>query len=115
MLEDGLKKLNDWEAAVEKETEKTKDTKGKKRAKEPKEVKEAKGIPRKKFLTQPTAEGLRMTLSSMLEFIPYMRKQFQSPPILTGKINQDSLEVRLKSKFFRVMNSETTILIYCFF
>lgn len=70
IIEETLHKLNQWEQYVDE---------GK--------------IPRDKFLTRQTAEGLRVTLKSTLELIDYLTSECGFPYVLTGRINQDSLEV----------------------
>lgn len=45
------------------------------------------------FLTNNTAEGLRVTLTSSMQICCYMQEKYNMSYILTGKINQDSLEV----------------------
>lgn len=54
-------------------------------------------IPKSAFLTKETAEGLRMTLSSTLDLIKDLVNNYAFPYVLTGKINQDALEVWLIS------------------
>ncbi|KAH7942060.1 hypothetical protein HPB49_020112 [Dermacentor silvarum] len=44
------------------------------------------------FLTQSTAEGLRVTMLSMLEISEYLLNQCGFKYVLTGKLNQDPLE-----------------------
>lgn len=48
----------------------------------------------KHFLTNNTAEGLRVTLTSTLEICTYLKEKYGIQYILTGKINQDDVEVR---------------------
>ena len=45
------------------------------------------------FLTSQTAEGLRMTLNSTLDLSAYLLEKLKFDVVLTGRINQDSLEV----------------------
>ena len=45
------------------------------------------------FLTTNTAEGLRVTLHATIDMCHYLHDQFQFKYLLTGKLNQDSLEV----------------------
>jgi len=45
------------------------------------------------FLSDNTAEGLRVTLNSTIEIIKYLIEEFNFSYILTGKITQDNLEV----------------------
>lgn len=47
------------------------------------------------FLTKQTAEGLRVTLRSMIDITEYLITEFNFPNVLSGIINQDSLEVCL--------------------
>ncbi|XP_011875542.1 PREDICTED: uncharacterized protein LOC105566272 [Vollenhovia emeryi] len=47
------------------------------------------------FLTQETAQGLRITIQSTIELCRYFIEKFQFENLLTGKVNQDNLE-----KFF---------------
>jgi len=46
------------------------------------------------FLTNNTAEGLRVTLTSILEICTYLKDKYGIRYILTGKNNQEALEVR---------------------
>ncbi|CAI6368522.1 unnamed protein product [Macrosiphum euphorbiae] len=48
----------------------------------------------KHFLTNNTSEGLRVTLTSTLEICTYLKEKYGIQYILTGKINQDDVEVR---------------------
>uniref|UniRef100_A0A2S2PUB1 Transposable element P transposase-like RNase H C-terminal domain-containing protein n=1 Tax=Schizaphis graminum TaxID=13262 RepID=A0A2S2PUB1_SCHGA len=48
-----------------------------------------------KFLSDNTAEGLRVTLNSTIDITKYLIKEFNFSYVLTGKITQDNLE-----KFF---------------
>lgn len=48
----------------------------------------------KHFLTNNTAKGLRVTLTSTTEMCAYLKEKYGIRYILTGKINQDALEVR---------------------
>ena len=45
------------------------------------------------FLISQTAEGLRMTLNSTLDLSAYFLEKLKFDVVLTGRINQDSLEV----------------------
>ena len=45
------------------------------------------------FLTQNTAQGLRITLHSAMDLCLYMSEKYNFTYLLTGKINQDPLEV----------------------
>jgi len=63
-------------------------------------------ITEKLFLTKSTAEGLRVTLNSTLAMTNYLVEKFEFKYILTGKINQDALEV------FITFNSNNFNLIY---
>jgi len=46
-----------------------------------------------KFLSDNTAEALRVTLISTIDITKYLIKEFNFSYVLTGKINQDNLEV----------------------
>ncbi|XP_071640111.1 uncharacterized protein [Temnothorax longispinosus] len=70
VIEESLKKLDAWE----------------------KQVREKK-LSNDLFLTKPTAEGLRVTLKSMLDLITYLTEHCGFSYVLTGRINQDPLEV----------------------
>lgn len=60
-------------------------------------------IKKEQFLTSNTAEGLRVTLQSMMDLIVYMNSKFNFDYILTGRVNQDSLEVSyFKSVLFLI-------------
>lgn len=50
-------------------------------------------ITQDEFLTQTTAEGLRVTLRSTIEMSRYLLEKCNFTYVLTGKMNQDSLEV----------------------
>lgn len=45
------------------------------------------------FLTQSTAQGLRVTLKSTVELSKYLLEHCNFKYVLTGKLNQDCLEV----------------------
>jgi len=45
------------------------------------------------FLTTSTAEGLRVTLISCKQLADYKNEKYDFQYLLSGKINQDSLEV----------------------
>lgn len=45
------------------------------------------------FLTKNTADGLRVTITSTLQICDYLQKHYNMAYILTGKINQDRVEV----------------------
>ena len=47
------------------------------------------------FLTDNTAEGLRVTLRSTIDLTHYLITEHDCEYVLTGKINQDPLEVTL--------------------
>lgn len=60
----------------------------------------------KDFLTQETAEGLRVTLHSIIEIIEYLHSVCGLSYVLTAKLTQDVLEVSLYfsseySQFFK--------------
>lgn len=50
-------------------------------------------ITENEFLTRQTAEGLRVTLQSMIDITHYLKNEFNIPCVLSGNINQDALEV----------------------
>lgn len=52
-----------------------------------------KTISKDEYLTQNTAEGLRVTLKSTIELSKYLLEQCGFKYILTCKMNQDRLEV----------------------
>jgi len=61
------------------------------------ELKEKKGlITSDEFLTRETSEGLRVTITSTIQICEYLINNFGFEYILTGKINQDNLEVRFR-------------------
>ena len=70
IIEDSIRWLNDWEDNYKS---------GK--------------IDSSEFLTKNTAEGLRVTLHSALDLCVYVTEKYSFSYLLTGKINQDSLEV----------------------
>jgi len=45
------------------------------------------------FLTSNTTKGLRITLTSSMQICCYLKKKYDMNYVLTGKINQDSLQV----------------------
>lgn len=72
-MQESLRKLNAWET-----------------------LKELNIIQKHEFLTYQTAEGLRVTLTSMLHLTDYLvSEEFKFDKVITGNINQDPLEVRL--------------------
>jgi len=50
-------------------------------------------ITKEQFLTESTAEGLRVTLMSTISLIRDLTEKFGFKYVLTGKITQDCLEV----------------------
>lgn len=52
-----------------------------------------KKIHKDEYLTQSTADGLRVTIKSTLELSKYLLEQCEFKYILTCKMNQDRLEV----------------------
>ncbi|XP_063986279.1 uncharacterized protein LOC135167229 isoform X2 [Diachasmimorpha longicaudata] len=72
LIQSSLDKLNIWEQNVQE-----------------------KKISRDSFLTQQTADGLRVTLMSMLHMVKYLVEKYGFPFVFTGRVNQDALE-----KFF---------------
>ena len=72
ILEDFLKWLDEWEKRVEDNL-----------------------IPRECFLTDSTAEGLRMTVRSTFDLANYLLRDKKYNYVLTGKINQDPLGVSI--------------------
>lgn len=50
-------------------------------------------IKENEFLTKPTSEGLRITLTSSIQLIEYLLGECGFSYVLTAKFNQDSLEV----------------------
>lgn len=69
MLKYSLKWLNDWEARA------------------------GVDVTDNQFLTKSTSEGLRVTLNSCIELTDYLIDKFGFKYVLSGKINQDALEV----------------------
>lgn len=47
------------------------------------------------FLTQSTAEGLRVTITSTIELTKYLLDECNFSYVLTAKMNQDNLEVNI--------------------
>lgn len=45
------------------------------------------------FLTPQTADGLRVTIKSTLDLVKYLTTNVGFSSVLTGRLNQDSLEV----------------------
>jgi len=54
---------------------------------------EAGKIESQDFLIKSTSEGLRVTLTSSIDFSDYLRDKYNFNYLLTEKVNQDSLEV----------------------
>lgn len=52
------------------------------------------------FLTHNTADGLRMTIASTLDIVEYLHEGCDFSYVLTGKMNQDCLEVRNKKLYY---------------
>lgn len=50
-------------------------------------------IAQEEFLTRETAHGLRVTLRSTLDLCKYLIDKYNFKYLLTGKVNQDNLEV----------------------
>lgn len=48
------------------------------------------------FLTNSTAEGLKITIASTIDLVEHLLNQCGFDYVLTAKINQDCLEVRIK-------------------
>lgn len=57
-------------------------------------------IPENEFLSRETAEGLRVTIRSTLDLCKYLIENFRFEYLLTGKVNQDNLEVQLLVAIF---------------
>ena len=53
-------------------------------------------INKSEFLTQQTAEGLRVSLKSMIDLITYLFDKYKFSSVLSGCVNQDALEVCLQ-------------------
>lgn len=78
IIQDALAQLNSWEQLVKN-----------------------KQISDKLFLTRQTAEGLRVTLLSTINLTSYLVDKYHCQYVLTGRLNQDALEVRLRSPIFK--------------
>ena len=52
-----------------------------------------KNIDQSDFLTKETAHGLRVTIRSTLDLCKYLIDNYNFQYLLTGKVNQDNLEV----------------------
>lgn len=70
VLEKSMEWLDAWELNVQKEL-----------------------ITANEFLTQQTAEGLRVTINSTIELSKYLLDECYFSFVLTAKMNQDKLEV----------------------
>lgn len=70
VLEKSMEWLDAWELNVQKEL-----------------------ITTNEFLTQQTAEGLRVTINSTIELSKYLLDECNFSFVLTAKMNQDKLEV----------------------
>lgn len=70
VLKDSLQWLQEWESGVHKGD-----------------------IKADEFLTTDTATGLKMSLQSTMDLCHYLIEKFDFKYLLTGKVNQDILEV----------------------
>lgn len=70
ILEDSLRWLNEWQSAVVE-----------------------RNITAEEFLTVETSRGLRISLQSTMDLCRYLIDKFDFKYLLTGKLNQDNLEV----------------------
>jgi len=50
-------------------------------------------ISEKHFLTKQTAEGFQVTIQSTLDIVKYLTTTVGFPYVLTGRLNQDGIEV----------------------
>lgn len=50
-------------------------------------------IAKEEFLTEETANGLRLSLQSTMDLCRYLVDEYKFQYLLTGKVNQDNLEV----------------------
>lgn len=64
------------------------------------------------FLTEQTSEGLRMTIQSTIELSKVLLQTYKFEYVLTGRINQDPLEVFVKETFtnFKQQNQRFIII-----
>lgn len=76
ILEDSLKWLNEWESAVVR-----------------------RDITAEEFLTVQTSRALRISLHSIMDMCQYLVDKFNFKYLLTGRVNQDNLEVTYANKF----------------
>lgn len=51
-------------------------------------------IPEVEFLTKSTAEGLRVTIKSVIELSKHLLEECNFKYVLSSKMNQDRLEVK---------------------
>lgn len=51
-------------------------------------------IPEDEFLTKSTAEGLRVTIKSIIDLSKHLLEECGFKYVLTSKMNQDRLEVK---------------------
>lgn len=70
ILEESLRWLNEWETALKKGE-----------------------ITADEFLTTETSRALRISLHSTIDMCRYLIENFNFQYLLTGKVNQDNLEV----------------------
>lgn len=59
----------------------------------------SKNIGPEEFLTNQTAEGLRVTLNSTIDLSKYLLEVIGYDYVLTGKMCQDPLEVKTKLNY----------------
>lgn len=72
VLENTLKWLNDWEDQVTEQN-----------------------ISKEEFLSQSTADGLRVSIISTIELSKYLLEQCKFKYVLSSKFNQDKIEVTI--------------------
>jgi len=65
-------------------------------------------IKKSEFLTDSTACGLRVTIQSTLDLSKYLNSCWNFKYLLTGKINQDKLEVSIKTlpNYIKILNNQ---------
>jgi len=54
-------------------------------------------ITKEEFLSQSTADGLRVTIQSTIELSRFLLEQWQFKYVLSSKFNQDRLEVTINN------------------
>lgn len=66
------------------------------------------------FLTQETTHGLRIFIQSTMELCHYLIEKFQFQYLLTGKVNQDNLEIQICKEIISIFYEFSTYLLFTY-